>query len=81
MLLKESMLNSLLQGIGQRLAKKPFTWMSWWRDKRWSSVFLITPTLSEESPLWKRDEASLSSLRFFGLEPQAAFVGRIRIRK
>ena len=71
MLLKESMLNSLLQGIGQRLAKKPFTWMSWWRDKRWSSVFLITPTLSEESPLWKRDEASLSSLRFFGLEPQA----------
>ncbi len=70
MLLKERMLNSLLQGIGQRLAKKPITWMSWWRGKRWSSVFLISPTLSEDFPLWKRDEASLSSLQLFGLEPQ-----------
>jgi hypothetical protein len=65
------MLNSLLQGIGQRLAKKPFTWMSWWRGKRWSSVFFIVPKLSEERPLWKRDEASLSSLLLFNLEPPA----------
>ncbi|RDH39832.1 MAG: hypothetical protein CFE62_006970 [Candidatus Aquirickettsiella gammari] len=65
------MLNSLLQGIEQRLAKKPFTWMSWWRGKKWISVFLISPTLSEKYPLWKRDEASLSSLRLFDLEPQA----------
>ena len=71
MLFKERMLDSLLQGIGQRLAKKPMTRMSWWRGKRWSSVFLISPTLSEEYPLWKRDEASLRSLRLFGLEPQA----------
>ncbi len=71
MLFKERMLDSLLQGIGQRLAKKPMTWMSWWRGKKWSSVFLIIPTLSEEYPLWKRDEASLRSLRLFGLEPQA----------
>ena len=71
MLFKKSMLNSLLQCIGQRLAKKPFTWMSWWRGKKWISVFLIIPTLSEKYPLWKRDEASLSSLRLFDLEPQA----------
>ena len=71
MLFKESMLNSLLQSIEQRLAKKPFTWMSWWRGKKWISVFLIIPTLSEKYPLWKRDEASLSSLRLFDLEPQA----------
>ena len=71
MLFKERMLDSLLQGIGQRLAKKPMTRMSWWRGKRWSSVFLISPTLSEEYPLWKRDEASLRSLRLFDLEPQA----------
>ena len=64
------MLNSLLQCIGQRLAKKPFTWMSWWRGKKWISVFSIIPEL-EECPLWKRDEASLSSLRLFDLEPQA----------
>ncbi|RDH39860.1 MAG: hypothetical protein CFE62_006870 [Candidatus Aquirickettsiella gammari] len=64
------MLNSLLQGIEQRLAKKPFTWMSWWRGKKWISVFSIIPEL-EECPLWKRDEASLSSLRLFDLEPQA----------
>ena len=64
------MLNSLLQGIGQRLAKKPFTWMSWWRGKKWISVFSIIPEL-EECPLWKRDEASLSSLRLFDLDPQA----------
>ena len=70
MLFKESMLNSLLQGIEQRLAKKPFTWMSWWRGKKWISVFSIIPEL-EECPLWKRDEASLSSLRLFDLEPQA----------
>ena len=71
MLFKERMLDSLLQGIGQRLAKKPMTRMSWWRGKKWSSVFLIVPTLSEECPLWKRDEASLRSLRLFDLEPQA----------
>ena len=70
MLFKESMLNSLLQSIEQRLAKKPFTWMSWWRGKKWISVFSIIPEL-EECPLWKRDEASLSSLRLFDLEPQA----------
>ena len=70
MLFKKSMLNSLLQCIGQRLAKKPFTWMSWWRGKRWISVFSIIPEL-EECPLWKRDEASLRSLRLFDLEPQA----------
>ena len=70
MLFKKSMLNSLLQCIGQRLAKKPFTWMSWWRGKKWISVFSIIPEL-EECPLWKRDEASLSSLRLFDLEPQA----------
>ena len=64
------MLNSLLQSIEQRLAKKPFTWMSWWRGKKWISVFSIIPEL-EECPLWKRDEASLSSLRLFDLEPQA----------
>ena len=64
------MLNSLLQGIGQRLAKKPFTWMSWWRGKKWISVFSIIPEL-EECPLWNRDEASLSSLRLFDLDPQA----------
>ena len=64
------MLNSLLQCIGQRLAKKPFTWMSWWRGKKWISVFSIIPEL-EECPLWKRDEASLSSLRLFDLDPQA----------
>ena len=45
--------------------------MSWWRGKKWISVFLIIPTLSEKYPLWKRDEASLSSLRLFDLEPQA----------
>lgn len=61
---------SLLQNIGHRLAKKPFTWMSWWRGKRWIAVFLIIPALSEACPLWKRDEASLRSLRLFGLEPQ-----------
>ena len=44
--------------------------MSWWRGKRWISVFSIIPEL-EECPLWKRDEASLSSLRLFDLEPQA----------
>ena len=71
MLFKESMLNSLLQGIEQRLAKKPFTWMSWWRGKRWSSVFFIVPKLSEEQPLWKRDGASLRSLLLFNLEPSA----------
>ncbi|MFM2322166.1 MAG: hypothetical protein RLZZ225_319, partial [Pseudomonadota bacterium] len=70
MLSKESMLNSLLENIGHRLAKKPFTWMSWWRGKRWIAVFLIIPPLSEACPLWKRDEASLRSLRLFGLEPQ-----------
>ena len=70
MLFKESMLNSLLQSMEQRLAKKPFTWMSWWRGKKWISVFSIIPEL-EECPLWKRDEASLSSLRLFDLEPQA----------
>ena len=64
------MLNSLLQSIEQRLAKKPFTWMSWWCGKKWISVFSIIPEL-EECPLWKRDEASLSSLRLFDLEPQA----------
>lgn len=58
-----------MQGIEQRLAKKPFTWMSWWRGKRWSSVFFIVPELSEERPLWKREAASLSSLRLFSLEP------------
>ena len=71
MLFKESMLNSLLQGIGQRLDKKPFTWMSWWRGKKWISVFLIVPKLSEEQPLWKRDGASLRSLLLFNLEPSA----------
>mgnify|MGYP003441045241 CR=1 FL=1 len=65
------MLNSLLQSIEQRLAKKPFTWMSWWRGKRWSSVFFIVPKLSEEQPLWKRDGASLRSLLLFNLEPSA----------
>ena len=70
MLYKERMLDSLLQGIGQRLAKKPMTRMSWWRGKKWSSVFSIIPEL-EECPLWKRDEASLSILRLFDLEPQA----------
>jgi hypothetical protein len=45
MLFKESMLNSLLRGIGQRLDKKPMIRMSWWRGKKWSSVFLIIPTL------------------------------------
>jgi DNA repair exonuclease SbcCD ATPase subunit len=70
MLFKESMLHSLLQDIGHRLAKKPFTRMSWWRGKRWIAVFLIIPPLSKECPLWKRDEASLRSLRLFGLEPQ-----------
>ena len=45
--------------------------MSWWRGKKWISVFLIIPTLSEKYPLWKRDEASLRSLRLFDLEPQA----------
>ena len=64
------MLNSLLQGIEQRLAKKPFTWMPWWRGKKWISVFSIIPEL-EECPLWNRDEASLSSLRLFDLDPQA----------
>ena len=44
--------------------------MSWWRGKKWISVFSIIPEL-EECPLWKRDEASLSSLRLFDLEPQA----------
>ncbi len=70
MLFKERMLNRLLQSIEQRLDKKPFTWMSWWRGKKWSSVFSIIPEL-EKCPLWKRDEASLSSLRLFDLEPQA----------
>jgi hypothetical protein len=64
------MLNSLLENIGHRLGKKPFTWMSWWRGKRWIAVFLIIPPLSEACPLWKRDEAGLRSLRLFGLEPQ-----------
>jgi hypothetical protein len=70
MLFEERILNNLLQDIGRRLAKKPFTWMSWWRVKRWITVFLIIPPLSEEYPLWKRGEASLRSLRLFGLEPQ-----------
>jgi hypothetical protein len=70
MLFKESMLHSLLQDIGHRLAKKPFSWMSWWRGKRWIAVFLIIPPLSKEYPLWMRDEANLRSLRLFGLEPQ-----------
>ncbi|WP_395496974.1 hypothetical protein [Rickettsiella endosymbiont of Litargus connexus] len=64
------MLNSLLQNIEQRLAKKPFTWMSWWRNKRWSTFFFIVPKLTEERPLWKRDETSLNNLRLFNLEPQ-----------
>ncbi|MFI0455958.1 MAG: hypothetical protein ACH34P_06830, partial [Candidatus Rickettsiella isopodorum] len=65
------MLNSLLQNIEQRLAKKPFTWMSLWRNKRWSTFFFIVPKLTEERPLWKRDETSLNNLRLFNLEPQA----------
>ncbi len=70
MLFKERMLNSLLQNIEQRLAKKPFTWMSWWRNKRWNTFFFIVPKLTEERPLWKRDETSLNNLRLFNLEPQ-----------
>ncbi len=43
--------------------------MSWWRSKKWISVFFIVPKLSEEQPLWKRDETSLGSLRLFNLRP------------
>jgi hypothetical protein len=59
----------LLQTIGQRLSHKPFEWMSWWWGLRWEAFISIHPQLTEETPLWNRDENSLKSVRLFKLPP------------
>ena len=63
------MLAMLLETIGQRLSHKPFESAFWWWSLRWGSFIRIDPELSEENPLWSRDDRSLTSLRLFGLHP------------
>ncbi len=67
--MKEVMLTMLLQDIGQRLSHKPFKWMSWWWGLRWGAFIEIHPPLTQETPLWNRDDTSLKSIRLFGLTP------------
>jgi hypothetical protein len=59
----------LLQTIGQRLSHKPFEWMSWWWGLRWGAFISIHPQLTEETPLWSRDDSSLKNVRLFKLPP------------
>jgi hypothetical protein len=59
----------LLQTIGQRLSHKPFEWMSWWWGLRWGAFISIHPKLTEETPLWSRDDSSLKDVRLFKLPP------------
>lgn len=63
------MLTMLLQTIGQRLSHKPFEWMSWWWGLRWGAFISIHPKLTEETPLWSRDDSSLKDVRLFKLPP------------
>ena len=67
--MKANMLTMLLQDIGQRLAKQPFSWMSWWRGLRWGAFISIHPPLTEKTPLWSRDDSSLKSIKLFRLSP------------
>ena len=63
------MLTMLLQTIGQRLSHKPFEWMSWWWGLRWGAFISIHPQLTEETPLWSRDDSSLKDVQLFKLPP------------
>ena len=67
--MKAHMLTMLLQDIGQRLSKQPFTWMSWWSGLRWGAFISIHPPLTEKTPLWSRDDSSLKSIKLFKLTP------------
>ena len=67
--MKANMLTMLLQDIGQRLSKQPFSWMSWWRGLRWGAFISIHPPLTEKTPLWSRDDSSLKSIKLFRLSP------------
>ncbi|MEN9450547.1 MAG: hypothetical protein RJA83_1165 [Pseudomonadota bacterium] len=67
--MKANMLTILLQDIGQRLAKQPFSWMSWWWGLRWRAFISIHPPLTEKTPLWSRDDSSLKSIKLFKLTP------------
>jgi hypothetical protein len=59
----------LIAGIGQRLAHKPFEWMSWWWQIKWEAFIDIYPQLSEENPLWQRENSHLENIRLCGLPP------------
>lgn len=59
----------LIAGIGQRLAHKPFEWMSWWWQIKWEAFIDIYPQLSEENPLWQREDSHLENIRLCGLPP------------
>jgi len=59
----------LIAGIGQRLAHKPFEWMSWWWQIKWEAFIDISPQLSEENPLWQREDSHLENIRLCGLRP------------
>ena len=63
------MQNSLLVDIGKGLAKKPFERMFWCWGPRWSDFIRVDPPLTEDTPLWQRDQNSLNSVRLFDLSP------------
>jgi hypothetical protein len=41
-----------------------------WSKQRWGSLIQITPAVTPEEPLWKRDEESLAEIQLCGLSPQ-----------
>lgn len=63
------MRNSLLEEIGNGLARKPFERVSSRWGPKWGVFISAYPPLTVDNPLWRREESSLASLRLFGLSP------------
>ncbi len=51
--------------LNQKLSQR----IHWWLSKPWSAVITLTPTVTEQEPLWKRSDEQLSNIRLFGLTP------------